>query len=146
MREITINLTDNGRWEMLVDGVPSPRFTRYMRNLDWIRSWSSAALDLLMLGPARWLAFGVALLLVTGQLTVGASTSSNLHDARVSLHFEPMQYSAETVCRPGRHPCPTDEAISAAQAWEVRRQVLLLYLLGVGTSVCRRLERRLERQ
>lgn len=59
MKEITINLNDDG-WEMLINGVPSPRFDRYMRNLRWIRAWATTLADVFVLGPGRSLAFGVA--------------------------------------------------------------------------------------
>lgn len=50
---------------MLVDGVPSPRFARYMRNLERLHSWTATLLDLFLTGPARWLALAAASLLVT---------------------------------------------------------------------------------
>jgi hypothetical protein len=54
MKEITINLNDDG-WEMLINGVPSPRFARYMRNLRLIRAWATTLADVFVLGPGvRW--------------------------------------------------------------------------------------------
>jgi hypothetical protein len=145
MQVITFNLTDAG-WEMLVNGVPSPRFDRYMRNLKWIRSRAGAVADLFVLGPARWLAFAVALLLVTGQLVIDAFTSVNLRDAQVAFHLGPSWHSTWTACTPRQHVCSPDGAIAAAEAREVKGVLLIGYLMGVGFTIERRLQRRREAQ
>ena len=141
MREITINLTDKG-WEVLVNGVPSPRFARYMRNLEWIRARGGALVTLFMLGPAKWLAMAVAMLLATGHLTIGASTSENLREARLTFHLGPSYHSPPTVCTIGRHACPTGDAVAAAEATDVKALFLVVYLAGIGFTLEQLLQRR----
>jgi hypothetical protein len=145
MKEITINLNDDG-WEMLVNGVPSPRFARYMQNLRWIRAWATTLADVFVLGPGRSLAFGVTLLLVTGQMSIGGAASSNLREAQITFHLAPSKYSVLAGCTSDQHPCPMDEARSAAEARDIKAVLLVVYLAGVGFTLERRWRCRQERR
>jgi hypothetical protein len=144
MRRIDISRTDAG-WEMLINGVPSPRFTRYMRYLHLLRKWIATVVHIFVVGPAAVLALVAAVDLAAGRLVIDLTGAPNWRTATVTFRLGPMRHPApcdRAKSANGQRTCSADPATAGREAADVKALLLIGYLLGAAFAANDRLRRR----
>lgn len=143
MREIEINATETG-WEVLIDGVPSPRFDRYYRTVKRLVSILRESTRIFILWPLRVLAFGLFIHLMTGFLKVHVSAVDHHQRLLVQVDLGPINDPAPAVQGPRAAGAPSrsDEQSGSAEARDIRRYLMLVYLCGMWIGTERWLEGR----
>jgi len=151
MRDIEVNLTDKGL-EVLVDGWPSPRCERYIRNARCIGRWLRRAGWVFVIGPA--LSFGLALVfaMVDGNLRLVADVTDNLQRLHLVVDANPTRHSQAGRCPDGSAPvqptlrCATSAEIAAKESEDMLGRFRLLYLAGMWFGIDTLLRERRRKQ
>lgn len=148
MRVIAINLTNRG-WEVLINGVPSPRFDRYRRALKGAASVIGTVVNTFVIWPAGVLALVAAIHLLTGFVAVRITAADSYRQFRVQVNIGPTRHTLLADCGAGRHgtannevACDRSEIAAAGEARDVRNLFLICYVFGVWLAVERWLKRR----